>query len=220
MKTLFAAFALAAVAVSPSFAQTFSNPANIAVVDKGRTTSTIAVSGTTGTITGMSLTLNGLNHSYPDDLVIGLTNQSLGLGFVFLSHVGGSIDALDATLAFSDAAGALLPGTGSVIRIVSGSYAPSNFGGYTYFDPADASSLADAGSFAGFNGFSANGDWTLVVDDIARGDDGRIARGWSLGFTTAAGVPEPAAWGMMIGGFGMAGGALRRRRKAAPAHTA
>ncbi|MET0309911.1 MAG: PEPxxWA-CTERM sorting domain-containing protein [Sphingomonas sp.] len=214
MKTLFAAFALAAVAISPSFAQTFSNPANIAVVDKGTTTSTIAVSGTTGTITGMSLTLNGLSHSYPDDLVIGLTNKSLGLGFVFLSHVGGSIDALDATLAFSDAAGALLPGTGSVIRIVSGSYAPSNFGGYTYFD------VADAGSFAGFNGFSANGDWALVVDDIARGDGGNIARGWSLSFTTAAGVPEPAAWGMMIGGFGLAGGALRRRRKVAPAYTA
>jgi len=31
-------------------------------------------------------------------------------------------------------------------------------------------------------------------------------------FTLAGGVPEPAAWAMMIGGFGMAGGALRRRR--------
>ncbi len=27
-----------------------------------------------------------------------------------------------------------------------------------------------------------------------------------------AAVPEPAAWGLMIAGFGMAGGALRRRR--------
>lgn len=30
-----------------------------------------------------------------------------------------------------------------------------------------------------------------------------------------AGVPEPASWAMMIGGFGMVGGALRSRRKAA-----
>jgi hypothetical protein len=29
-----------------------------------------------------------------------------------------------------------------------------------------------------------------------------------------AGVPEPAAWGMMIGGFGLAGAAMRRRRAA------
>jgi len=28
----------------------------------------------------------------------------------------------------------------------------------------------------------------------------------------AAGVPEPASWAMMIGGFGLAGGALRRRK--------
>ncbi len=31
----------------------------------------------------------------------------------------------------------------------------------------------------------------------------------------AGAVPEPAAWAMMIGGFGLAGAALRRRRKAA-----
>ncbi|CAM3122132.1 hypothetical protein SPAN111604_04715 [Sphingomonas antarctica] len=34
-----------------------------------------------------------------------------------------------------------------------------------------------------------------------------------LGSTTLAGaVPEPAAWALMIGGFGLAGGAMRRRR--------
>jgi hypothetical protein len=29
------------------------------------------------------------------------------------------------------------------------------------------------------------------------------------------GVPEPATWGLMIGGFGLAGMALRRRRQVA-----
>lgn len=35
---------------------------------------------------------------------------------------------------------------------------------------------------------------------------------FSRGATAGAGVPEPAAWAMLIGGFGIAGGALRRRR--------
>lgn len=30
----------------------------------------------------------------------------------------------------------------------------------------------------------------------------------------AVGVPEPAAWAMMLGGFGLMGGAMRRRRRA------
>jgi hypothetical protein len=33
----------------------------------------------------------------------------------------------------------------------------------------------------------------------------------NLTFGTGAAVPEPAAWGMMIGGFGLAGAAMRRR---------
>jgi hypothetical protein len=32
-----------------------------------------------------------------------------------------------------------------------------------------------------------------------------------------AAVPEPATWALMIGGFGLAGGALRRRRMPAAA---
>ncbi|WP_066721003.1 PEPxxWA-CTERM sorting domain-containing protein [Sphingomonas pituitosa] len=39
------------------------------------------------------------------------------------------------------------------------------------------------------------------------------AYGYSSQLDFAA-VPEPAAWGLMIGGFAMAGGALRRRRLA------
>lgn len=39
------------------------------------------------------------------------------------------------------------------------------------------------------------------------------AYGYSSQLDFAA-VPEPAAWGLMIAGFGMAGGAIRRRRPA------
>ena len=40
-------------------------------------------------------------------------------------------------------------------------------------------------------------NWTVTVDEIVSG-----------------GVPEPAAWSLMIAGFGLAGGAIRRRRAA------
>jgi len=34
----------------------------------------------------------------------------------------------------------------------------------------------------------------------------------NIGLSISAGAPEPAAWALMIGGFGLAGAALRRRR--------
>lgn len=50
---------------------------------------------------------------------------------------------------------------------------------------------------------------------VAGGDTYGVDR---LGAVTLAGaVPEPATWGMMIAGFGLAGGALRSRRKASVA---
>lgn len=39
--------------------------------------------------------------------------------------------------------------------------------------------------------------------------------GQNFAFRLAAGVPEPANWALMIGGFGMAGAAMRRRRSVA-----
>jgi len=37
---------------------------------------------------------------------------------------------------------------------------------------------------------------------------------WTAAFpvVTSPGVPEPASWAMMVGGFGLIGGAMRRRR--------
>lgn len=74
---------------------------------------------------------------------------------------------------------------------------------------------------------SGNG-WTvrsLVSDDVYRLD--MLANTGSLGFTffgidnlmftpnadTPPAVPEPASWAMMIAGFGLVGGAMRRRAK-------
>lgn len=50
-------------------------------------------------------------------------------------------------------------------------------------------------------------------DDIANAADANLSGMLTFIYTPAAiGVPEPASWAMMIGGFGLIGGALRRRR--------
>lgn len=72
----------------------------------------------------------------------------------------------------------------------------------------------------GFFGFSSDRPMNQV---IIRSADARIDLD-NLRFNTApaTAVPEPASWALMIGGFGIAGGAMRRRsaRYKAVSHTA
>jgi hypothetical protein len=78
----------------------------------------------------------------------------------------------------------------------------NNFTDYSLIDFKDDSS----GTFYYFKtpDFAANGTYTN--EEV----------GFNLATLTVSGsanaVPEPAAWGMMIGGFGLAGMAMRRRR--------
>jgi hypothetical protein len=75
--------------------------------------------------------------------------------------------------------------------------------GTTYFSPAEVGlELGDIVSFAGNSvGFS--------FEDSSPGDSIRVI--------TAAVVPEPASWMMMLIGFGMISAALRRKQRAASA---
>jgi hypothetical protein len=54
-----------------------------------------------------------------------------------------------------------------------------------------------AGGFVDFNGSQRTGNWALDI----------------TGVTTASAVPEASTWGLMLVGFGMAGSALRARRR-------
>ncbi|WP_243445986.1 PEPxxWA-CTERM sorting domain-containing protein [Polymorphobacter fuscus] len=197
-----------AMASTPAAAVVYSNPTPIVILDNDDSFSDITIAGTTGTITNLTLSLAGLSHTYPDDLLLGLINADAGLGFIFMSFAGGSIDISGVNLTFSDAASSQLPQTFvSPFPITSGTYLPSNFGGYTF------TFYDNATSFAGFNGLSANGTWTLLVADTFAADVGTVAGGWSLDITTSAGaIPEPASSAMMIAGFGLVGASARRRR--------
>lgn len=57
----------------------------------------------------------------------------------------------------------------------------------------------------------SSGSWSTM--DIPHGKNLKdLSHIVFFGSEAVAGVPEPATWGMMIAGVGMAGGALRRRR--------
>jgi hypothetical protein len=95
----------------------------------------------------------------------------------------------------------------------------SNADNYTWDDPGFATDpsitlLDTSGQFARWQ---ARGDPAFLTGQgfIDRGgEDGywgpNIYLGSSKGFT--GGIPEPAAWALMIAGFGLAGVSLRRRR--------
>ncbi len=86
-------------------------------------------------------------------------------------------------------------------------------GDSTIFDSTGALPTVVGGAgFTGGTDFS-NGVWIAGTNFItlAGNDFGDVS--WSTG--VAGGVPEPATWALMIGGFGLAGVSLRRRKAVA-----
>ena len=90
-----------------------------------------------------------------------------------------------------------------------GSYNPASFSGVKITD------LTNAGAFSGW----------AVLPGATHGYDSFALSGGSLyvnwqgqpvggSMSIGGGVPEPATWALMLGGFGLAGVALRRRRVA------
>jgi hypothetical protein len=73
------------------------------------------------------------------------------------------------------------------------------------------SNIVPAGTYIGFEDLWQGGDFnyfdlSFVFQNVA-----------SKEVTAVDGVPEPANWAMLIAGFGLTGGAMRRRRTAAAA---
>jgi subtilisin-like proprotein convertase family protein len=99
---------------SPAFAVVFTNPASITVNDA--TTigtgnpypSNIAVSGLTGTVTNVTVTLNNLTSTFPDDTDVLLVAPN-GNNLILMSDTGGSDDITNTTITFDDAAATTLP---------------------------------------------------------------------------------------------------------------
>ena len=173
----------------------FSNPTSIAINTTVSSPapfsatvypSNINVSGMTGNITRVAVTLNGLTHVRPGDVDLLLVSPAGGK-FIFLSDSGFTIPLEDKLLTFADDAPSLLPSV--VPDIPSGSYKPTSgdFQNDSFPAPAPAGpySIPPASTFASvFNGASPNGTWSLYAVDDGAAQAGSVNAGWSLTITT------------------------------------
>ena len=159
------------------------NPTSITINHSGAASpypSPLTISGVSGTVANVTVTLNNLSHTFPDDVDILLVGPA-GQNVVLLSDAGGGTAASNVTLTFSDAALAFVPDNGP---LVSGTFKPTNNGGADVFPspaPAPGGSALNV-----FNGTNPNGVWQLFVTDDTGGDSGSISGGWCLQITANA----------------------------------
>jgi subtilisin-like proprotein convertase family protein len=166
--------------------QTFSNTAPITINDNAPGSpypSNIAVTGLTGSVSKVTVTLNGVGHTFPDDVDILLVSPG-GQKALVMSDVGGSGDITGVNLTFDDAATATITDGGP---ITAGTYKPSNVDTTTDVFPAPAPAAPYATDFNTFIGSTPNGTWSLYVRDDIGTDLGSIAGGWSITLTTVVG---------------------------------
>ncbi|REJ42069.1 MAG: hypothetical protein DWQ54_11760 [Microcystis flos-aquae TF09] len=169
---------------------TFTNSTPISIPQGGPSTpypSTINVSGLSGNINSLKVTLTNLSHTWPDDIDVLLVGPT-GTKALLMSDVGGSSGVNNVTLTFDPTATSSLPDSG---LITSGSYKATDFETGDFFN-APAPGGPYGTDFSVFNGINPNGTWSLYVIDDAGGDAGTIAGGWSLNIGTASTAPTLA----------------------------
>ncbi|MDQ6615278.1 MAG: Ig-like domain-containing protein, partial [Actinomycetota bacterium] len=201
--------ALVTLMAAPASANGFSNPASITLNDPNSQNtgfnnaiatpypSTILVSGLSGTVNHVAVTLSGVTYSYSQDIDALLVGPG-GQKFILVANLGPSganHSVTNGTLTLADA-GTLPTQATPWPSNASATFKPVNFGGFNetwpppaptppYSDPGTMGTGATLGSV--FNGTNPNGTWSLYVITTAGGDGtGAIAGGWSLDITTAS----------------------------------
>jgi MYXO-CTERM domain-containing protein len=154
----------------------------------------------------ITISLNGLTHTWVGDLVVTLTHIDGGETSNLFNRVGktnattgfGDSSDLAGNYAFSDSF------TGDFWAAAGGTTGPVPAGNYF---ASGALSAAKVNLLDAFGGINANGTWRLSIVDAAAGDLGALGD-WSISFVKSP-VPAPGALAL-LGLAGLAGG--RRRR--------
>jgi subtilisin-like proprotein convertase family protein len=172
-----------AVTASTSAATLFTNTNQITIPSSGNASpypSEIAVSGMTGPITEVSVTLHRFGHSFPQEVDLLLVSPS-GKGVILMSDACGITGVEDFTWTFSQSAP-------HPISAISGdcadfAYQPANYGSGDFW-PAPAPPGPYSTSLDAFDWDPANGTWRLFVVDDFSDRSGDIEGGWSLSIET------------------------------------
>ena len=163
--------------------------------------SPITVSGETGVVERVSVTINGFSHAFPADVDFLLVSPS-GRKTVLMSDFGAGspgVSNIDVTL--DDYAARPVPSTvtgNTGVPFVTGTYRPANSGTTDLF-PAPAPAAPYTYTLSAFNGDSPNGTWNLYIIDDANLDGGTISGGWTISFDVRP--PAPTAGQILITEF-------------------
>ncbi|MPY90891.1 MAG: hypothetical protein GEU99_23625 [Luteitalea sp.] len=139
--------------------------------------STIEVTGITEPVSKISVTLHGLEHTFPSDvdlLLVGPEGQSV----ILLSDVGGADDISGVEITFDDEAPTPVP-----TPIVGGTFQPTNIDVDDAF-PGPAPPEPYGAELSVFKIPDPNGTWSLYALDDVETDTGTIAGGWTLTVST------------------------------------
>lgn len=163
--------------------------------------SNISVTGLSGTVSDVNVTLTGMNN-FEGDFEVLLVGPGGGAQNLMLLSDAGSVDVLNFTLMLDDAAASLLPQIGPW-GISPRTAKPTDYAEINSTDvfpspaPAVANRPAPNGSAtlaSVFNGIVPTGTWSLyVVTDVCDAPAETMTGGWSLSITTATGAATTTA---------------------------
>jgi len=188
MKQIYIIFSLLMLSsVCLAQTMTYSNPSTINIVDNttaSQYSSDIAVSGYTGTVSDVAVTIKGFTHGAPSDVAICLespTGQKLLLQEAMWGTPASDITYMISDLGASQVGAFDLPSSGTFKPTANSGLVNFNSPGpgssYNNPGPANSGNATMASTFANA---SPNGTWRLWVVDISSGDAGTISNGWDL----------------------------------------
>lgn len=163
--------------------QVFSNETPITIRDYNSASlypSTIDVAGMSGVIKKVIVKVNGLSHTWPDDIDMMLVSPS-GRKYMLMSDSGGGFDINNISMTFDSAVTTYVPNSAQILP--SATYRLTN-NGTTDSLIAPAPARPYELTLTTLNETSPNGQWRLYVYDDERLDSGSISSGWSLIITT------------------------------------
>jgi subtilisin-like proprotein convertase family protein len=155
----------------------------------------IAVTGLSGPVTDVDVSLHGLQHTFPSDLDVLLVGPAGQRALVMSDVSNGDLASGTVDLDLDDEAAASMPVD---TALQAGRFRPTDSdidapaGDTDDFIGAPGSTEGDGSALSVFDGTDPNGTWKLYVVDDAADDTGAIAGGWSLHVTTADPAPAPA----------------------------